>query len=614
MDNVLAPPVSQPITPQQPHALEKVSFAPADAASLKVDAGFYGRFSSDLQRDTSIVDQLQQCRAIADGRNDRIPDRLIFSDEGISGTSAHNRPGLQKLLSICKQQPVPFTTLYIPDTSRLARNLEELLHICKILKFYGVTLHIVSTGLRSDSPGFEMCLAFVGWMDEEFVRGIKDKSRRGAIGSIDRGYTPGGSCYGYRNVPVEDPNKRGIHGHNFVIGVYQEIIPEQAEVIRRIFQWYADGWSYARIATQLNADGVLSPQPSRNGCIRSWGHTGIREMLLNERYRGKVIFGRTTRVKDPETHQTIVRKTLEATWIIRNNESLRIVSEELWAAVRAQNQQKSRNPCAARAGGMSRTAASRAYLFSGRLQCGLCRANMVIVGNTWGYPAYGCPYHRFRGVCTNSVTIQQPRLERQLLARIAASLRKPEYPAFIAEEFEKQLAEAQRAEALADAEVLESREALLKERSVLIESADNLGKSMAAHGFSPTLSSQLSHAEKRIETITGLLKPKVKIEVKLPSAAQIEEFLHRRMEELVELLIGDPIRAKHELAKRIDKLVLTPATQDGRPVLLVTGDLKLFAEDDVMPFISGEGIVGHYTFAKVTLDGFALDPKLAKAA
>jgi DNA invertase Pin-like site-specific DNA recombinase len=251
--------------------LEKASIAPANAGALKEDAGFYGRFSSDLQRDTSTVDQLQQCRVVADGRNDQIPDHLAFSDQGISGTSAHNRPGLQKLLNVCKQRPAPFKTLYIPDTSRLARNLEELLHICKVLKFHGVTLHVVSTGLRSDSPGFEMCLAFVGWMDEEFVRGIKDKSRRGAIGSIERGFTPGGSCYGYRNVNIEDPNKRGIHGHNFVTGVYQEIIPEQAEIVRRIFQWYADGWSYARIATQLNVDGVLSPQPSRHGLIRSWG-------------------------------------------------------------------------------------------------------------------------------------------------------------------------------------------------------------------------------------------------------------------------------------------------------------------------------------------------------
>jgi site-specific DNA recombinase len=144
-------------------------------------------------------------------------------------------------------------------------------------------------------------------MDEQFIQGVRDKSRRGAIGSIERGFTPGGKCYGYRNVPIEDPNRRGMHGHNAVIGVYQEIIPGEAEIVRRIFQMYADGYSYGRIAKQLNEEGVLSPMPSRYGCVRSWGHTGVREMLFNERYRGRVIWGRTTTVKNPETRRTEVR-------------------------------------------------------------------------------------------------------------------------------------------------------------------------------------------------------------------------------------------------------------------------------------------------------------------
>jgi hypothetical protein len=40
--------------------------------------------------------------------------------------------------------------------------------------------------------------------------------------------------------------------------VYEEIVPEQAEVVRRIFRMYGEGWSYERIAKQLNDEGVLS--------------------------------------------------------------------------------------------------------------------------------------------------------------------------------------------------------------------------------------------------------------------------------------------------------------------------------------------------------------------
>jgi site-specific DNA recombinase len=347
-------------------------------------------------------------------------------------------------------------------------------------------------------------------------------------------------CYGYRNVPIEDPNRKGIHGRNAIVGVYQEIIPEKAEIVRRIFQMYAEGYSYERIAKQLNQEGVLSPQPSRYGCVRSWGHTGIREMLLNERYRGRVIWGRTTTVKDPETGQTKVRKVPPSEWITKDNEKLRIISDELWAAVRAQNQSKNQKTSSATNGGMNRTTASRTYLFSGCLQCGQCKASMVITGGTAPNSYYGCPYHRFRGSCKNNLKIRQLRLEGQLLGKLVVSLRVPEHAELIAQEFERQLKAAQNAEASAKTEAEGKRDELLRERATLSKKAANLGDAIGEHGRSVTLSAQLSQAEKRIELIDGLLKPKAKSERPSASPEQIREFLARRMGQLVEVLLGIP--------------------------------------------------------------------------
>jgi len=566
-----------------------------------------------LQRDTSIDDQIAQCRSKLDA-NDHIPDHLVFKDQGISGTSMHNRTGLQHLLRACKEENKLFTKLYVADTSRLARNLEELLRICKILKFYGVTLVIASTGMRSDTPGFELGMVFAGYMDEEFVKGIRDKSRRGAIGSLQRGWTPGGRCYGYTNVPILDPTKKGVHGQSFVTGVYQEIHEDEARVVRRIFQTYADGMSYSRIAKQLNKEGVQSPWGPRNGCIRSWSPTGIREMLFNERYLGTIIYGKTTKVKDPDGG-TITRKTPPSAWVTYRNENLRIISEELWAAVRAENQRKNQNPSAAKAGGMSRTAASREYLFSGLLKCGLCGANIVITGNTWGEPVYGCAYHRSRGVCSNSLSIQRSRLEKQLLDKIAGSLGSPDFADFLADEFERQLAEAVKAKVNVVREVAERREDSKKELTEVNSEAFNLGKAIAKGGESTTLTALLAQAEKRMATINALLKPTPVTEVPLPTRAQVKEFLDRRMADLVGLLTNDRERAKRELAKRIDKLTLTPSTQNDRAVFLVTGDLRLFTEEDVMPLTSGVGSEGHCKVARISFDNFVLDPKrLPKAA
>ena len=72
--------------------------------------------------------------------------------------------------------------------------------------------------------------------------------------------------------------------------------------MRLIFEMYAGGSSYERVAKHLNAAGVEPPQTPRKKGIRSWCPSAIRDMLLNERYRGVLIYGRMRQeAKDPET-------------------------------------------------------------------------------------------------------------------------------------------------------------------------------------------------------------------------------------------------------------------------------------------------------------------------
>ncbi len=97
---------------------------------------------------------------------------------------------------------------------------------------------------------------------------------------------PGGRCFGYRNVAIEDPTRMGKYGRAAVSGVKLEFDEEQAAIVLRVFNMYADGNSLATIAKILNAEGVQAPQPPRNRQIRAWHPSAIREMVRNERYRG----------------------------------------------------------------------------------------------------------------------------------------------------------------------------------------------------------------------------------------------------------------------------------------------------------------------------------------
>jgi DNA invertase Pin-like site-specific DNA recombinase len=196
------------------------------------------------------------------------------------------RSGLQQLVNAAKSKQCGFDCLLVYDMSRLARDLSDCLKTFKTLDFYCISVVSVSQGIDSAQGNARPMLAMHGMMDEEYLADLARKVHRGQEGRVIQGLHPGGRCYGYRNVPIEDPTRTLKYGRPAVLGVRLEIIPEEAAVVRRIFQLYADGTGLAGIASLLNAEGVPSPKPARNRRLQAWSRYTVREMLHNERYRG----------------------------------------------------------------------------------------------------------------------------------------------------------------------------------------------------------------------------------------------------------------------------------------------------------------------------------------
>jgi DNA invertase Pin-like site-specific DNA recombinase len=511
--------------------------------------------------------------------------------------------------------PRPFDGILIDDTSRLGRYVPDVVKLSDVLQQYGVFLHFGTQGLDSRNPGFRQVFILNTMMDEQYVLGLSDKVHRGQEGRILNRYVAGGKCYGYRNVPKEDPTRRGDYGRPAVIGVYQEVIPEEAAVIRRIFEMYASGSSYADIAKALNADGVLSPQAPRRGKIRAWCPSAIREMLLNEKYRGVVIWNRTKTVRNRETGKTEQRPRPESEWVRVEVPELRIVSDQFWEAAREQNRRVREKHGPKRLGGMNRTVASRQYLFSSLLECGLCNANMVIVGGQPPNAQYGCPNHRYRGVCENSVRIPQRKLEQQLLAALSANLLDPRLEEERVQSFRDQLKATLAAETRRTREAASQDSQLKEELAGLKKEQENLVDGIAKHGFSPALSARLGTVESRIAQIQRLRDAGVEPKAPEFTTEEIREFVQRKSQEFANILAGDTAIAREQLRQRITKLVLTPKqTQDGS-VFEVTGDVSLFqGAGDVMLTNSLEGIAQHYTDVSISLAGVTLDPSVRLAA
>src|ERR1700679_1124582 len=91
-----------------------------EAAEIHKRCAIYARYSSDLQRDSSIEDQIRKCREYATGRGWTIQEQHIRCDRAVSAGSMAGRDGLTALMADAKQKPRPFDYILIDDTSRLA--------------------------------------------------------------------------------------------------------------------------------------------------------------------------------------------------------------------------------------------------------------------------------------------------------------------------------------------------------------------------------------------------------------------------------------------------------------------------------------------------------------
>src|SRR5262245_37534405 len=100
--------------------------------------------STDKQNDRSPDDQVAECRRFAEARGWHVVEDLVEREPGISGASRHNRPRLLSLIARVGEWDV----LLCWDSSRLARNQEDLGWICNRLREHRRTGFETSTGLE----------------------------------------------------------------------------------------------------------------------------------------------------------------------------------------------------------------------------------------------------------------------------------------------------------------------------------------------------------------------------------------------------------------------------------------------------------------------------------
>jgi len=152
----------------------------------------YARYSSDLQRDTSIEDQLWVAREYAAGRQWNIETGHIYTDAASTGATIDGRAGLQALLAAAAEQPRPFDVLLVDDSSRIARDIADAIRVMQQLKFLGVRVIYISQGIDSASEQADALVTMHGLVDSLYLKELAKKIKRGLSGQIERGSRQGG--------------------------------------------------------------------------------------------------------------------------------------------------------------------------------------------------------------------------------------------------------------------------------------------------------------------------------------------------------------------------------------------------------------------------------------
>jgi site-specific DNA recombinase len=379
-------------------------------------AVIYARYSSDLQSDASIEDQVRLAKRLIDDQ--KLDLTQIYTDHGISGASLL-RPGYQQLLTDARAGM--FEVVIAESIDRLSRDQEHIAAFHKAMNFSGISVITTSEGVIN-----ELHIGLKGTMSALYLKDLADKTRRGLEGRVRKGKSGGGLCYGYRVDHKYHQDGSAARGDRY-------IEEPEAQVVRRIFEEYQSGKSPKSIAHELNEEGVPGPkggQWSPSSIYGNWRRgTGI---LNNELYVGRIVWNRQRYIKDPISGKRQARLNPEHKWVVEEVPSLQIVDEGLWKSVK-DKQLLTRRAIENNSGRLEAARRPR-YLLSGLLQCGSCGGGFSKISKHH----YGCSTARNKATCNNLLTIRRDTVEELVLVGLKERLLQPvAYKAFI-EEFTRE--------------------------------------------------------------------------------------------------------------------------------------------------------------------------------
>ena len=201
----------------------------------------------------------------------------IYADEGITGTVAKKRPGFMKMIEDCRKGKIDM--IVTKSVSRFSRNNLDCLMYVRELKQLGIPIIFEKEGINTIQVSSELLLTLFGALSQAESESISMNVKLGIRQSLKNGNVR----FSYRTFLGY---RKGADGQ-------PEIVPEQADIVRRIYNDFLAGATYLEIAKRLTEEKV----PTMGGGSR-WFSERIKSILKNEKYKGDALLQKTY-ITDP---------------------------------------------------------------------------------------------------------------------------------------------------------------------------------------------------------------------------------------------------------------------------------------------------------------------------
>lgn len=275
----------------------------------------------------------------------------IYADDGKSATSIKKRSNFQAMIDDCMAGKIDM--VITKSISRFARNTVDSLMNIRKLKEKNIAVFFEKEGINTLEGSGELLITILSSQAQEESRNISENCHWGIVRKFENG--------------------KVIVNHSKFLGYTKDkegnlvIVPEEAELVRRIFRLFLEGNSSYGIKRMLEADGILTVTGNTE-----WHATVIDKMLSNEKYMGDALMQKTYTV-DFLTKKKVLNKGIVPKYYIEDNHEA-IIPKELFNRVQEEKARRTAiyRPAARKKDSPIKGKYSAKYILSDIMVCAEC--------------------------------------------------------------------------------------------------------------------------------------------------------------------------------------------------------------------------------------------------